>query len=441
VKYSEQQAGGGDAFYKGDKMQSREEIEKAVIGSILLDGADVMPEAVNEGLAEDWFIHPVMKKIFKEALHMFAEAKPIDSCSIGLKLKDDERISLLDAIDSTITSAHAKHYMELLNTHRQHAMALQVADTSKRALERVHPLESLSVIDTLKGQWSSIGGETYKCKSLGAMAVEQVNEWELPKEKKPQKVVWPLEWMNTAIGTMGEELVYVVAKESVGKTAFCIQLLMANHNAGMAGYMASLESSAPRLVPRMIGHIAHVNTLTIDRGFYTPEIIERCRKAAAFLETALFKIVDRPMTIEQLHAWAKISVQQGAKFLIIDNTRSIRITQNFGNNAVLEMRHISSRITQIRNDVRVPIIVIHHAADTKEGEKMDVSWSKDIKRDTDILLFMENNAEEHIAPTQENKYVGRWVVNFEVRKNRDGRTGMIVPVEFYKEHQRFLEAE
>jgi len=420
-------------------MESREQVERAVIGSLMLDGATVMPEAINDGVTEDWFKVGAFRKIFNECMMVFSEAKPIDSYSIGMKLKAEEREALLDSIDNTITSAHAKHYIDLLNTHIQHERALQIADTSKRRLEQVHPAESLEVIDLLKHQWSIIGGEAHKTKPLGELAEEKIKEWLLPEESKPQRVVWPLEWMNTAIGKMTEELVYVVAKESVGKTAFCIQLLMANHNVGMAGYMASLESSAPRLIPRMIGHIANVNTLSVDRGFYTPEVMERCKAAAKFLDTALFRVVDRPMTTEQLHAWAKVSVQQGAKFLVIDNTRSVRVTQNFGNNPVAEMRYVSSKITQIRNDVRVPIIVIHHAADTKEGEKMDVSWTKDIKRDTDILIFMENNLEEHIPPSKEDHFVGRWVVNFEVRKNRDGRTGMTVPVTFNKEHQRFME--
>jgi replicative DNA helicase len=413
-------------------MESREQTEKAVIGSILLDGAAAMAEAINHGMDEDWFNNMTLRRIYNECLSLFVAAKPIDSYSIGMKLGKDDREVLLSTIDDTITSANASHYIELLNMHRQYQRAVLIADTSKRRLEKVHPAESMEVIDHLKTQWSGIGGVLRKTKQIGDLAMEKVEDWMTPPDQRAQKVVWPLEKLNTIIGGLTNELVFVVAAESVGKTALVNQTLLANEKVGMAGYVASLESTAKRLVPRFISNIARINTLKIEHGFYTQEMMDRARAAAEYLKTVSFNINDSPMTLEQLHAWAKISVQNGAKFLVVDNTRHIIV--NGIKDDVARYSAISAKLTQIRNDVQVPVIALHHA-----NQKGDVSWSQDFRRDGDILLILTHNEGMSRPGTDDDKFQGYWVVDFTVAKNRDGRKGMTIPFEFYKEHQKFME--
>ena len=82
----------------------------------------------------------------------------------------------------------------------------------------------------------------------------------------------------------------------------------------------------------------------------------------------------------------------------------------------------------------MPVIVLHHLTDEN-----DVSWSKDIKRDADILLYMVNDDKGSIMPTKENEWIGRWVVDLDIRKNRDGEAGYSVKTEFKKRVQTFVE--
>jgi hypothetical protein len=97
------------------------------------------------------------------------------------------------------------------------------------------------------------------------------------------------------------------------------------------------------------------------------------------------------------------------------------------------MRYVSLRLKRMRDDLRIPVIALHHA--NAEG---DVSWSRDLRRDVDVLLMMAHNEERSVTPESANGFRGRWFVDWTVDKCRDGRKGMTLVTEFDKERQVFI---
>jgi replicative DNA helicase len=416
--------------------ESRPDVERAVIGCILHDADRAMPVAIQAGMRPDWFVDTTLKAAYTLAERLYGDGKAVDYLTLCAQAKRPESIKILDqCTEATLTVAYLPYYVDMLELYHKHAVALSLAENHAARLSQIHPLEAEGEIEVMQESWEGLGAQRLSTPPLYDLATGLIDEWEKPQNLRPVRVQWPVDELNEIIGGLTDELVYVCAAESVGKTAFVLQFLIVNGARKVNGALASLESSARRLIPRMLSQIARVNTLEIDRGHYTPAHIEKVRSAAEQLIDPGFTVHDRPMTTEQLLAWGRLCMARGAQYLVVDNTRHIQVRQNF-RSPVEEMRYISLRLKRMRDELRIPVIALHHA--NAEG---DVSWSKDLRRDVDVLLMLSHNEERSVMPEAANSYRGRWFVDLKVDKCRDGRKGMTLELEFDKEHQTFYGAE
>lgn len=127
-------------------------------------------------------------------------------------------------------------------------------------------------------------------------------------------------------------------------------------------------------------------------------------------------------TLEQIYAWARMEKKKGSKAIIIDNMKHIQEHTSLQSTAE-QFRELSLRVKQMRDRLQMPVIMLHHLTD-----KMQVSWSRDIERDADIICNLENT-DNALSADQRR-------VAFICCKNRDGKTGE-VELLFYKPLQRF----
>jgi len=95
------------------------------------------------------------------------------------------------------------------------------------------------------------------------------------------------------------------------------------------------------------------------------------------------------------------------------------------------MADMSVRLKQLRDDTGLPVVVCHHS-----NTSDDVSWSSDVRRDADMLIFLRED-EANTRPPSGKGDVGDWCINFDVEKNREGHKDVQIPLRFRKEYQRF----
>jgi replicative DNA helicase len=418
-----------------EQHESRPDCERAVMGCILHDADRAMPVCIQQGMRPDWFADTTLRAAYTLAERLYGDGKPVDYLTLTAQAKRPESIEVLDACEAAVlTVAYLPHYLDMLESYHRHAVAVALAGTQASRLARIHPLEATGEIEAMQEAWETLGAQRVTTPGLYELAVKQVEEWKKPQSDRPARVRWPLQAMNDAIGALTDELVYICAGESVGKTALMLQFAMHNGMMGTRGAIASLESAAKRLIPRMLSQLAGINTLAIDRGHYTPADMAKVEAAAEKLRDPGFVVHDRPMTTEQIMAWGRLNVARGARYIVVDNTRHVGVRQRFSGK-VEEMSYVSMQLKRIRDELRVPVIALHHTS--KEG---DVSWSRDLRKDVDVLLFVYKNEAHplHVEPTAENGFRGRSFVDMLVDKNRDARAGMTLCAEFDKERQVFL---
>jgi len=238
------------------------------------------------------------------------------------------------------------------------------------------------------------------------------------------------------MGHLTDEIVYIAARESVGKTAFAVQMAVQMGFFGIRVAFASLESKRQKLVQRMIAQIGRVNTLDLKFKHGSPSALsfgfQRAREAGEKIKDLPIAIEDCGMNIDQIRAFAQMEKARGARLLIVDNMKHIR-HDGKSKSTTEQFRELALGLKWMRDDLDMPVIVLHHL--NKDG---DVSWSDDIRRDADVLLFLEVD-EKASRPYKPPDWTGQTIINVKSEKAREGRRGFQVQAEFLPHHQTFIE--
>lgn len=411
--------------------------EQAVIGAILVDGERAMQTLVAAGVDKSWFGCVESRLIFCTAMDLFLAGKGINLATVHDRMdREDEKTPTAAQMDALV-SAHttlaflphhiadlqAARLLTVTNAHLQDGISTLAEST----LDTIH-----DDVATIKANLDGVLQQTDDGKTIGQIGVELVDSWQAAQPNKDW-LAWPIAELNTLMGHITDEFIFLAALESVGKTAFALNLIAHTALDGKMASMASLESKRPKVVQRLIAILGEVNTVSLRNHTALESVYDAARDAARQLDKLPIRITDRGMNTDQLLAWAKHEKAKGSRLLVIDNMRHIRPAQRY-NSPVEQFRDISVRLKWIRDDTGLPLIVLHHLTDD-----LDVSWSKDIRRDADVLMFMLHNETHSIAPTHENRYTERAVVDLDIRKNREGMRGFKVTTEFIKKHQRFVD--
>jgi replicative DNA helicase len=163
----------------------------------------------------------------------------------------------------------------------------------------------------------------------------------------------------------------------------------------------------------------------------SPAVFAAARAAAEKIKSLPIAIDDAGMTTDQIRAFGQMEKARGARLLIVDNMKHIRYRSK--GSTTEQFREVAQELKWIRDDLDMPLIVLHHL--NKDG---DVSWSDDIRRDADLLLFLSID-KSSIPYTPENHWCGRTIINIDCEKARDGRRNFSVQSEFLPQFQTFVD--
>jgi replicative DNA helicase len=397
------------------------------------------PVAIDAAIAEGVEARSIMdaeaRAVISAAIARHAAGLPVDVLTIeadsGIAW---ERIEPM--VDAVPTVAHAGHYaarvMAYASLDRFRMLGEWVARKAVRASPDDH--DRLAAEISAATDRAMQAGRVMECGSLSKAALAWLDRMTAPDEANVM-LDWPVPSITRHMGRVDRELIWIVAQPSIGKTAFVLQWLIHLAGQGHQVSLASLESSADSVGSRAIAIIAPMDNYPIRQRRAGAETVAAAYKAARSIPDAI-RITDSRMTIDQVYAWGKAEARKGARLIVVDNTRHIHVRGNV--DRVNEVAEISARMKQLRDEARVPVVVLHHSMiDSKTGRE-DVSWSKDIRKDADVMVFMKHDADNSIAP-QHERDPGTWAVRFAVEKNRESRAGYEILLRFRKEFQLFEE--
>lgn len=413
--------------------QTAPELEKAVLGSILRDSNSIRI-CVETGVSLGWFANDIHAKLYHLMLTLFREGKLPEtllvldqSSKLGIELPKPTYLD--DCVDVSCVSGSLPWYLNLLRGFYQRRI---LRDNLTSALEDLkRPDQGIAeVIAIISATLTDLNQDNGTKQSLFEIGQALLTEWQEPKTAH-RLLSWPLRDIDTAIGKLSEEYICLASQESQGKTAFAVQMAANLATHGIPVSIKSLESRTAQIVTRLISHLGQVNTLLMRQGKGLSSDFAKAVNGLESLRKLGIDVCDKPANTDQLRAWAHNERGRGSRLLIVDNLKHIQPAQRY--NSLPEMfRDFSLQLKWIRDEVKLPLMVLHHLS-----KDDDVSWSRDLRRDVDILIFLKANEQKTIQPSEDNDYIGQWFCNLEVVKNRDGQSGMEIPLEFDKYRQTF----
>jgi replicative DNA helicase len=415
--------------------------QHAIIGAILIDGQPALSMILQAGVTADWFSDKLCNTVFRTSQALYGLGNPLSMTSILNRMASkghdttlDEQKAIIEAADQAPPLQHLLYHAEQLDNERKlhglKRMSVELAAKCENGTTDSTPEIIHSAITSLTELSTGIRQQ----EPIADCAERVLDEWDKPQATG--QIGWHLEGLRHALDGLSNELVYIAARESVGKTAFALNMAIYNAKRSHPVSLASLESSRERIAPRILSIISGIDARAYrKRDTIGSDDARAYRDAVDTLRGLPFRVVDSPMDTERLHAWARCEVDAGAKLIIVDNMRHIRMAGKFG---AEHERHaaLSLRLKEIRDDIGKPLVVLHHLS-----KGMDVAWSDTIRRDVDILLFLIRNdelsREPQVDEIEGQMIPGRDIVDIEIQKNRDGVSGIMLRSEFDKPIQVF----
>jgi len=395
--------------------------QERLIGCICSpDGAEAFATLFRLGLREDWLSDPRCAAVFTVAQEMFNASEPIDLCTVTFRLRkkypghDDlsgRSLWLDDCVIAAGSAKLAEWYFQEFKPFRQKREVEHEATVALDAAREGDAQEGVSALAEATRRTSEVLGAGEESESL-LDAIDAVFDASENPALSDGLAMWATLEMDRALGRISDELIYIAGRPGTGKTALVVQLMVRNAINGITTSLRSLESKRSKIIGR----------LRLNQGADRQKI----KSMHEFLH-----ISDRPATPADIRAWVMEEVKANSKLAIIDNMKHIRADKRHDSTHA-EFRHHSQALKFIRDDVGLPLIVLHHT--NRDGQ---LSWSDDIERDADIVIMLEEN--EELSNSKGFQTHQKSVINARIVKSREGTAGFQIPLVFDKVHQRFLD--
>ena len=415
--------------------------ELSFVSSLMFFGANKSIEhALASGVEECWFTKSIHAKIWRVALEIYAENKEVQSISITNRDPTISKETVLKIMDAQCPWPDSILAIEGFAVEYKERRFLADIDECRAAVVRASHDNKDAALAIAKDRLLSADyiKEGRKEPDMIEETIKEITYWQETPVDDRTGLRWPLASIDRIIGPITDELVFLSAMPSVGKTAFALAMMVhAADHATRIGF-ASLETPAKRLGARFMTIASGINAtkLRLGKEWILGQPHGAFNEDYDLARETLAKYKGKhgwtfeARTLEQIGVWAKMEKDKGAKAIIIDNMKHIQMPSN-GMDLPAQFRALSLGLKDIRDKTGIAVIVLHHL-----NQKGEQSWSGDIKRDADIIVNLHDIDKD--TPPDDASVANKMA--FIVDKNRDGQTGATA-LSFLKRIQKFEDME
>lgn len=474
--------------------EERVAAERAVIGSILIDGERCMPLAVNAGVADDWFTVERLSLAWHAMRLLFTEGVAIDAITVlerATRCKNEPRspfgatefqIADVEAIVNEVpTTAHFEYYLELCRL-----------ETMFRRVEKAHRKFGDTV---LQGQDVAFATQQFSAQIAGILGgimgtkvisvADVANEIEqsylTAREKRLSDLNYtpglpiPFKPMNFASQGVQEGLTYIGARPSVGKTAFILNLVRAWCESGVKVAFNSLDMAIKPMLKRPIGEISRVSFAKASFGTTTKADMDAIHEAIHGVTDGLGTVekkglVHWPLSllverdVDVFRSWC-VAMRAAGKLdvAIVDFVQLMTTHKRYANDNE-KLEYVSGVLKSIALDLDIPVIALSqlNRACEEDGGRVptasDLRGSGALEQDATAVWILHNDRDvwkkwfEKVEGRYVNMPVGLTMnatpdefrgitpVRVIIAKNQNGQAGADIwfPFVFFKKYCLFM---
>ena len=381
------------------------EAEMSVLGGVLLEN-DALNKAL-ELLIPDDFYRESHRQIFLALIALSDRSEPADLVTLTAELKQRDQLDavggsryLATLVDYVPTAANISYYAKLMKekavARHMISVATEIASRGYEGQEIDKTLDwaekSIFEISSMKSRPSyfstkEIMKDTFK-------AIEKLYE---RKELVTGVPTGYTDLDTMTAGLQSGDLVIVAGRPSMGKTAFCLNVVeyAAMHaDRPCAALVFSLEMGKEQLVQRMLCSVARVDASRLRTGHLGETDWPKLTNGAGLLSEAKIFIDDTPaISVLELRSKARrLKAEHDLGLIVIDYLQLMQGSNPESRQQ--EISEISRSLKALAKELNVPVIALSQLNRSLENRTdkrpimADLRESGAIEQDADVIMFV-----------------------------------------------------
>ena len=422
------------------------DIERAVLGAMLIDPSDAISCAIQNKTHEGHFFLPEHGIIFKALVYMYNNSIPIDQLTVSEMLKKYKslvarnwEIEVGGLISDTISAANIKYHLgilaDLYNTRKLISLATSIINQAEAGI---------SSFDILEGIEKNIVAIQDEKPSDNIVHISDLCDTILADIKRlsdldgaTSGVDTGYKYLNLLLGGFQKGTLNVLAaRPSQGKSALGQGFARAAGKMGVPTLVFSLEMSNSQLMQRFLSQESGVNMSVLKHRALTIGEWRALSMANGILHNLPVHLTNiGVLSIWQLSAIAKQYKRDKKIGLIIVDYIQL-MTGDTKNGREREIASISGGLKNLAMTLDIPIVALaqlnRKVEEIKRRPKLsDLRESGAIENDADVVMMLHNPELESFDKDGYERYDFQPDVPVEamreliVEKHRDGETGTI----------------
>ncbi len=381
------------------------EAEMSVLGGVLLEN-----EALNralEVLRPDHFYRAAHGKIFSALITLSDRNEPADLVTLTAMLKEHGTLEevggsayLATLVDFVPTAANISYYCKLV---KEKAISRELIKVATEIATKGY--EGGAVEASL--DWAE--GEIFKIANMKSrpsffstkdIVKDTIKTIEKLYDRKEQITGVPTGFTdldNMTSGMQGGDLIIIAGRPSMGKTAFCLNLVeyAAMHaSEPITAAVFSLEMSKEQLVQRLLCSVARIEAGRVRTGKLAQSEFPTLVNAAGIIAEAPIYIDDTP-SISVLEVRAKsrrLKAEKNLGLIVVDYLQLM--TGANTESRQQEISEISRSLKALAKELNVPVIALSQLNRSLESRTdkrpilADLRESGAIEQDADVIMFL-----------------------------------------------------
>jgi len=423
-----------NTFANARRLPSAIEVEKMVLGAILLD--DRRMAEVAEILFEDCFFDVRHKKIFAAMLDLFAANEPIDTVTLFEKLRKNETLDIAGGAATIAELTQGLSSAANVVTHSRlvfekwilrSLISLSASVSEKCYAQTNDVVETFAEIEDL---FMDVSGKIYRenyshIRDILKRGIELMESVKL----RQTDFLLPSGFYDydEVIGGFRKKNLYIIAaRPSMGKTALMLNMALNLAESVPVGVF-SLEMSAEELGFRALSGETHINAFALMSGKFANEDAADITRSAHRISKKNIFIDDTPglTTLEFKSKAMRLCREQRVKALFVDYLQ-LMVSPN-AQSREREISEISATLKATAKRLNVPVIALSQlnraveARMDKEPQLSDLRESGSIEQDADVVTFIHRPEYYDIDIYRNTQTAGlAWLLT---KKHRNGPTG------------------
>jgi replicative DNA helicase len=418
-----------------------EEIEKAVLGAIVID-AEALEDVINL-LSVDIFEDNKAKTIIQIILDLYKKGDKHDILTISEEIKNRNLFHVVTVMDvASLTNGINGSWQ--LETHirilHQRWIRKEIRKSGNELLIQAddYEIDSLDLLGKAETTLNTINnlivkGEVQSTQSI-AKNVLAKNEKIIQNDKGLSGIPSGFGYLDKVTGGWQDsDLIILAARPGMGKTSLALNLWARpsiNHNIPTAFF--SLEMSAEQLFQRVISQESGIPLSKIAREGIRGEDLKAFEGWVDHLASQPLSIDDTGgISISDFHSKAsKLKREKNIRLIVIDYLQLMTsgVKSHSQNH---EVGLISGKLKMIAKELNIPIIVLSQlsrAVEQRGGAKKpvlsDLRDSGSIEQDADMVMFLYR-PEYYGITSDETGESTEGLAELEIAKHRNGSLSTI----------------